>query len=84
MANKRSTFTPSACLMPIVMEIQDVVLKVETGGGGSYQEKTVTPSSEQQIVTPDANFAAFSRVIVEAVPSEYGKVTYTGDEISVT
>lgn len=44
----------------------------------------MTPSSEQQIVTPDANFAALSRVIVEAVPSEYGKVTYTGDEISVT
>ena len=57
---------------------------METGGGWSYQDKRVSPSSEQQIVTPDANFAALSRVIVEAVPSEYGKVTYTGDEISVT
>lgn len=80
MANKRSTFTPSACLMPIVMEIQDVVLKVKAGGPGSYQEKTVTPSNEQQIVTPDENYAALSRVIVKAVQKEYGRISYNAKE----
>lgn len=70
--------------MPIVMEISDVVLQVSGGGGGDYQEKTVTPSRERQVVTPDANYAALSRVTVEAIPGEYGLVTYSGDNISVT
>lgn len=83
MANKKSTFTPAACLMPIVMEIRDVVLEVN-GSGGNYQEKTVIPSQEEQIVTPDANYAALSKVTVGAIPSDYGKITYQGDTISVT
>lgn len=83
MANKKSTFTPTACLMPIVMEIRDVVLKVGDAGG-DYQEKTVIPSQEEQIVTPDENYAALSKVTVGAIPSNYGKVTYYDDTISVT
>jgi hypothetical protein len=84
MANKHSTLTPETCFKPMVMDIQDVVLNVTDGEGRVYQEKTVVPSGVQQIVTPDANYAALSRVIVEAIPSDYGKITYSGDEITVT
>lgn len=82
--NKHSTLTPETCFKPMVMDIQDVVLNVTDGEGRVYQEKTVVPSGVQQIVTPDANYAALSRVIVEAIPSDYGKITYSGDEITVT
>lgn len=82
--NKNSTLTPETCFKPMVMDIQDVVLNVTDGEGRIYQEKTVVPSGVQQIVTPDANYAALSRVIVEAIPSDYGKITYSGDEITVT
>lgn len=82
--NKHSTLTPETCFKPMVMDIQDVVLNVTDGEGRVYQEKTVVPSGVQQIVTPDANYAALSRVIVEAIPSDYGKITYSGDVITVT
>lgn len=67
MANKRSTLTPEGCQAPMAMEIQDVVINVPGGEEPVYQEKTVTPSDIQQIVTPDAGYAALSRVIVEPI-----------------
>ena len=82
--NKNSTLTPETCFKSMVMDIQDVVLNVKDGEGRVYQEKTVVPSGVRQSVTPDANYAALSRVIVEAIPSDYGKITYSGDVITVT
>lgn len=67
MANKRSTLTPEGCQAPMAMEIQDVVINVPGGEEPVYQEKTVTPSDIQQIVTPDAGYTALSRVIVEPI-----------------
>lgn len=67
MANKRSTLTPEGCQAPMAMEIQDVVINVPGGEEPVYQEKTVKPSDIQQIVTPDAGYAALSRVIVEPI-----------------
>lgn len=67
MANKRSTLTPEGCQVPMAMDIQDVVINVPGGEEPVYQEKTVTPSDIQQIVTPDAGYAALSRVIVEPI-----------------
>lgn len=67
MANKRSTLTPKGCQVPMAMDIQDVVINVPGGEEPVYQEKTVTPSDIQQIVTPDAGYAALSRVIVEPI-----------------
>ena len=67
MANKRSTLTPENCQAPMAMDIQDVVLNVPGGEEPVYQEKTVTPSDIQQIVTPDAGYAALSRVVVEPI-----------------
>lgn len=67
MANKRSTLTPENCRAPMAMDIQDVVINVPGGEEPAYQEKTVTPSDIQQIVTPDAGYAALSRVIVEPI-----------------
>ena len=47
----------------------------ETDGGileePELQNKTITPSETQQVVTPDSEFDGLSNVIVEPIPDEY-------------
>ena len=42
-------------------------------GGGSYalQEKSITPTKQQQSVTPDAGYYGLSGVVVGAIPSNF-------------
>ena len=48
------------------------------------QEKTVVPSDEAQDVFPDAGYSALSKVVVQPVPSNYGKITWNGIYILIT
>ena len=55
-----------------------------------YQTKTVTPTTSQQIVTPDSGYDALSQVTVNAIPSQYiipsGNlpITANGNNINVS
>ena len=56
----------------------------------SYQTKTVTPTTSQQVVSPDSGFDALSQVTVNAIPSQYiiptGNlaITENGNNINVS
>lgn len=43
------------------------------GGGGNYalQEKSITPTKQQQSVTPDSGYYGLSGVVVGAIPSNF-------------
>lgn len=47
------------------------------------QEKTVTPADVAQVITPDTGYGGLSTVTVNAIPSNYGKITYDGVKILV-
>lgn len=49
-----------------------------------YQEKTVIPADEEQIITPDAGYDGLSRVVVAPIPSNYGKITWNGAYLLIT
>ena len=48
-----------------------VDVSVSGGGGGTYQTKSVTPTTSSQTVTPDSGYDALSSVTVAAIPSQY-------------
>ncbi len=47
------------------------------------QEKEVVPTEKIQVIEPDDEFTTLRRVTVEAIPSNYGKITLTGQQIYV-
>lgn len=42
------------------------------------QSKFVQATDEPQVIVPDDGFVALSQVVVDAVPQNYGKITYNG------
>ena len=47
------------------------------------QEKSITPTREEQTVLPDAGHC-LSKVTVAAIPENYGLITYNGYSITVS
>ncbi len=47
------------------------------------QEKEVTPTEKIQIIEPDNENYTLRRVTVAAIPSNYGRITHTGQTILV-
>ncbi len=50
----------------------------------NLQEKTVAPSISAQEITADSGYDGLSRVIVEAIPRNYGLITYSGYELTIS
>lgn len=52
---------------------------VDGTGACILQEKTVTPTAEEQVVKPDIGFTGLTQVTVEAIPSNFGEVSQGED-----
>ena len=56
----------------VPMTIDEMIEAVDRmSTGGTYQTKTVIPTTAQQNVTPDTGYDALSQVTVSPIPSEY-------------
>ena len=64
----------------IVAEIDAAINIVE----GRYQDKTVTPAAEAQVVRADPGYGALSAVTVDAIPSNWGRITWDGSVLTVS
>lgn len=57
-------YKTSECFTSHITQIKSLLLLGDT----TLQSKTVTPTKEQQIVSPDSNYYGLGRVVVESIP----------------
>ena len=50
----------------------------------NLQEKTATPSDETQVITFDLEYQGLSKVTIDPIPSNYGKIGWNGSVLTVT
>lgn len=49
----------------------------------NLQNKTVTPTDYEQVISPDQGFTGLHTVTVERIPSSYGHILYNGSVLTV-
>lgn len=77
-----------SCVIPLRIE-GDIRLAAEIDAAvniieGRYQDKTVVPSDEVQAVQADHGYGALGTVTVEAIPSNWGRISWDGSVLTVS
>lgn len=66
-----------------IENLKAAIESISSGDGKPLQAKTVTPSTEEQVVSADPDYSGLSQVTVEAIPDEYiipsGTLEITGN-----
>lgn len=71
-ADLRTSIQAKGVTVPASAKIDDYpdyVDAIQQGGGGTYQAKTATPTTSQQVIRPDTGYDALSQVTIGAVTS---------------
>ena len=55
-----------------------------TEGNPRLQEKEITPSEEEQAVLSDIGYAGLNKVVVHAIPNNYGLVSRVGTALVIS
>lgn len=72
------------CEITVTREIEVEVFRVAHMGGAPYDGPyTVTPTRERQEL-PTAGKSLALNVVVEAIPPEYGLITYNGSSLRIS
>lgn len=61
----------------------DIRFEQTSGGGKPATTFTATPAAQRQVLTPPDGYV-FSGGVVEAIPQNYGLITYNGYELTVS
>ena len=65
---------------PVPAEIDAVINVIE----GKYQDKRVTPAETEQVVRADPGYGALGTVTVEAIPPNWGRISWDGSVLTVS
>ena len=83
----RIDFSPPADALAIEFPGGDSPLNIQfeqTSGGGKPETTfSATPAAQRQVITPPEGYV-FSGGVVEAIPRNYGLITYNGYELTVS
>lgn len=61
-----------------------MIINANQGGGGNLQEKTATPSTAQQVITPDSQYDGLSKVTIAPTPLEAKTVKSSTAQQTIT
>lgn len=65
-------------------QITGIISPGQGGGGGNIQrEKTAIPNDYLQEIIPDEGYDGIGKVIVDAIPSNYGHIAFNGSYLRV-
>ena len=69
-----------------VMSVQTFDMDVGTDIriSGKMQQKSVTPTQEEQIVLADSLYDGLSKVTINPIPSNYGLISWDGSILTVS
>lgn len=69
-----------------VMSVQTFDMDVGTAIriSGKMQQKSVTPTQEEQIVLADSQYDGLSKVTINPIPSNYGLISWDGSILTVS
>lgn len=67
-------------LLPVTAQIVNPL----TEGNIRLQEKEITPSEEEQVVLSDIGYAGLNKVVVHAIPNNYGFVSRVGTALVIS
>lgn len=65
---------------PVPAQIDAIINVVE----GRHQDKTVTPAEVPQTVRADPGYDSLGSVTVEAIPSNWGRISWDGTVLTVS
>ena len=62
----------------------NIIITDSSSGGGSLQDKTVTPSQATQTIVADEGYDGLGTVTVNAIPSNFGLISFNGSVLTVS
>lgn len=64
--------------------LEDDITVTDTSSSITLQNKTATPTESVQTLQADAGYTGLGTVTVDAIPTNYGLITWNGSVLTIT